>query len=190
MRSRRSGLGRRFRTSTRTPPPWLHSYEYPADCIQFRKIQYAQSTDGIAIPIFSTANIVVNPYSQRSAKFAVANDLNGTTQRRVICTNQQAAIGEYTIFVDDPNVWDDSFISAMIDALGGALVPQLIGSLEKQKMQYQKANATIVEARARDGNEGLTTFDAVPDWIRARGGWPDQSFDLEALYTSYGPLFY
>ena len=177
--------------ATMPPPPWLYSYGYPSDCIQFRCVRYAQSTDGIAIPIFSTANIVANPYSQRAAKFQIANDTNGSgAQVRIICTNQQSAIGEYTIMVDDPNVWDDSFISAMIDALGGALVPQLIGSLEKQKIQYQKANATIMEARARDGNEGLTTFDAMPDWIRARGGWPDQSFDVEAMFVSYGPLFY
>lgn len=177
--------------ATMPPPPWLYSYGYPEDCIQFRYVMYMQSTDGIAIPIFSTANVMANPFSQRAAKFVVANDTNVSgAQIRMICTNQQSAVGWYTIMVDDPNVWDSSFISAMIDALGGALVPQLIGSIEKQKTQYAKANDTIKEARARDANEALTTFDAMPDWIRARGGWPDQSFDIEANFVSYGPLFY
>ena len=177
--------------ATMPAPPWLYSYGYPADCIQFRSVLYAQSTDGIAIPIFSTSNTVVNPYSQRAAKFMIGNDTDDLgAQRRVILTNQAQAVGNYTVMVDDPNVWDDSFISAMIDALGGNLVPQLVGSVEKQRAQFAKANQTITEARARDGNEALTTFDAVPDWIRARGGYPDQSFDLEANFTTYGPLFY
>ncbi len=176
---------------TMPPPPWLYSYGYPSDCLQFRYVMYMQVSDGISIPIFSAGNIQVNPFSQRAAKFVVANDTNTDgTQIKAICTNQQSAVGWYTIMVDDPNLWDASFVSAMIDALGGALVPQLVGSVEKQQMQYKKANATIMEARARDGNEALTTFDAVPDWIRARGGYPDQSFDLEAAFVSYGPLFY
>jgi hypothetical protein len=43
-----------------------------------------------------------------------------------------------------------------------------------------------LQARANEGNEGLTILDHVPDWLRVRGvgGYSEYNF-----YYPYGPLF-
>jgi hypothetical protein len=55
-------------------------------------------------------------------------------------------------------------------------------------MLAQRANDTIMRARAFNANESLSTQDFIPDWIRTRGvnyGWDGYTQTLEA----FGPLF-
>lgn len=91
------------------------------------------------------------------------------SDQRVILTNQEFAIFNYIKQVTDENVFDDDFQEAFVDVLGASLCLPLSGDKGLTNLAIARANAMIKQARANDGNEGLTINDVVPDWIRARG---------------------
>lgn len=110
--------------------------------------------------------------------------------QRVILTNQEFATLVYVRQVTNPNVWDPMFQDAFTNALGGDICLALTGDKALANMCYAKTNASIIEARKADGNEGLTINDVTPDWIRCRGiNWTDglvsgpySGFDWGGLY--------
>lgn len=113
--------------------------------------------------------------------------------QRVILTNQQSPILAYVKRVTNPNVMDEDFIEAWVQALGATLCPNINGDKGLMQLAINKANAKIMEARKNDGNEGLTVNDVTPDWLRARGiaypTWeysPNVQFDWGPLFTPYG----
>jgi hypothetical protein len=113
--------------------------------------------------------------------------------QRVILTNQEFATLAYVKRVTDPNVMDDDFIEAWVQALGATLCAPLNGDKALMQMAIQKTNAKIAEARQNDGNESLTVNDVTPDWIRARGiaygsneYSPNAQFDWGPMFTPYG----
>ena len=91
------------------------------------------------------------------------------SDQRVILTNQEFAILNYVRDVKDVNVFDDKFYTAFSHALGAELVMALTGDKALANVAVGLANARITDARAVDGNEGLTINDVTPDWIRVRG---------------------
>jgi hypothetical protein len=91
------------------------------------------------------------------------------TNQRVILTNQEFATLTYVCQVIDPNNWDTLFQSALIDLVGAALCMALTGDKKLANMCVESVNRSIQEARAVDGNEGLTVNDVTPDWLRTRG---------------------
>lgn len=95
--------------------------------------------------------------------------------QRVILTNQEYAVLMYCRQITDPNTMDPLFQKAWIDILGAKLAMALTGDKGIANQRIQLANQTIAEARAVDGNEGLTINDVTPDWIRVRG----------AIYSDY-----
>lgn len=114
------------------------------------------------------------------------------TDQRVILTNQEFATMSYIRQVTDPNVMDPQFQQAWVAALGGRLCLALTGDKTLANMQIQLANGFITQARASDGNEGLTINDVVPDWLRIRGFdavgpglVPNQQYDWGPLLTLF-----
>ena len=91
------------------------------------------------------------------------------SDQRVILTNQEFATLAYVRQVTDPNVMDPLFQKAWADLLGAHLSVALTGDKKRANDLVGLANRAIEEARAVDGNEGLTINDVTPDWIRARG---------------------
>ena len=69
----------------------------------------------------------------------------------------------------------------------------LTGDKKLANLAIEIANKAIVNARAIDGNEGLTINDVTPDWIRTRGVcWTDglnngpyADFDWGGYWPSY-----
>ena len=97
--------------------------------------------------------------------------------QRVILTNQEFALLSYIKVIDDPNVMDPLFVEAWVSILGARLVMALVGDKQLANIKVQEANKAIMEARAVDGNEGLTVNDITPDWIRVRGiSYSDYSY--------------
>lgn len=114
------------------------------------------------------------------------------TPQRVILTNQEFANLAYVRQVTNPNIWDPMFQDAMANVLGADIVVALAGDKQLANLCIAKANNTIREARAADGNEGLTINDVTPDWIATRG-WlspggaagPFPSFNWGPLWPNY-----
>jgi hypothetical protein len=91
------------------------------------------------------------------------------SDQRVIVTNQEFPTLAYVKQVTDPNVMDTLFQRAWINLLGAGLCMALTGDKVLANGMIEKANASILEARKVDANEGLTVNDVTPDWIRVRG---------------------
>jgi hypothetical protein len=89
--------------------------------------------------------------------------------QRVILTNQEFAVLMYCRQVTDANVFDPLFQKAWINILGATLCMVLTGDKQLANSRIQIANSIIAEARAVDGNEGLTINDVTPDFLRIRG---------------------
>lgn len=105
--------------------------------------------------------------SGTGATFTLTQGAKGS--QRVILTNQEYATLAYVKQVTDPNVMDPLFQNAWAAALGSRLVNPLSGDKSLIGIAIQEADRCIMEARKVDGNEGLTTNDVTPDWIRIRG---------------------
>lgn len=155
------------------PPPWLYTYAMPSDAIAFRRIYplldglNTYQPFGTALPN-SAQGMGVD--QMPAVPFKIMADLStGGQQIKVIATNQNAAIGEWSLDTPGVDLWDDLFRAAMIDALASRLAMVITGKIELRKFQAQLAMGSLMEARVRDGNEGLTVWDNVPDWIAAHG---------------------
>lgn len=110
---------------------------------------------------------------------------------KVVLTNAQNALGTYSSLTAAGvsfGVWDSLSIRALVAALAGYLSQTLTGDKALSKMKFEEANSIIREARANDGNEGLTIQDVTPDWIRVRGLGGSPQGGAEA-YGMYPPLF-
>ena len=83
--------------------------------------------------------------------------------------------------------YDPLFADAFMLALEGKLALALLGDRALYGAKLQEANNSIIEARVRDANEGLTVYDFVPDWIQARGVASGAA--LNGWLPQYGPLF-
>lgn len=115
------------------------------------------------------------------------------SSQRVVLTNQEFATGVYVQDVLDPNIWDDLFQEAYIQALGAGLVMALSGDKKLANGLINEVNKKVEFARTADGNEGLTINDVTPDWIRTRGiAWtegysgPFSGYDWGGMWPIFG----
>lgn len=156
------------------PTPWLYAYAYPSDCLAVRYLVPSfPANTGSSTPDFTINNNAPawipgggQIVYQVSTFQASANAQTNT----VILTNQDLAQAVYTANIPNPAYWDSLFQAAMVASLAAFLVPALSLSLPLMTVQVQLADRIISQARARDGNEGVTVMDHTPDWILARAG--------------------
>jgi hypothetical protein len=104
------------------------------------------------------------PYVVAYATDANNNPLN------VILANQSQAIAVYTVNQPNPQIWDSLFQAAMVASLAAYLTPALSLNIQLMQAQVQVAERAIMQARVRDGDEGVTSMDHIPDWMTARRG--------------------
>lgn len=156
-----------------TPPtPWTYAYALPSDSLAIRYIIPSASSSGSSIPqtsINNSAGLWMPNGNQ--IPFVVATMLDQNNQRiQVILTNQSQAETVYTANLNNPTYWDTMFQSAMVASLAAYLVPALSLSIPLMQICIKQADDIITQARVRDGNEGVTVMDHVPDWFIARSG--------------------
>jgi hypothetical protein len=172
-------------------PPWLYSYFPPDDCLYTRSVIAQPSISSFTPPLFPVAgNNVSFPQAPR-VPFELGSDPYGLTgvldfNRQVLLTNAPSALLEYTFRHTDELQWETSFIMVMVKALAAFAAVALTSDKQIAQMKLSDANSIILQARANEGNEGLTILDHVPDWLRVRGvgGYSEYNF-----YYPYGPLF-
>lgn len=157
--------------ATQPAPPWMYEYAYPSDCLDVRFIMPQISSTGGPLPGTGfPAYYYSQPYIQPQAqRFLAAMDTINGNQVKVILCNQQMAVGVYTADIENVNLWDSLFQEAMVQALATQLVMPLAGDKSLRKLTAGAAMQAINTARVRDGDEGLTINDYVPDWLRVRG---------------------
>lgn len=169
--------------------PYLYAYLYPPDCLLMRQILCPyDSTAGAGIPQTAINNSVTPSLpNQYAIPYEVAYSVDASGNPiEVVLTNQELALGNYTVNQQNPQSWDALFTSAFVALLASYLVPAL--SLDKNLMSAQLAIVEKVTAMAmaQDGNEAITVQDHIPDWIRARQGASGYLRNNGLGYQAYG----
>ena len=154
------------------PSPWLYQYAVPSNSLEIRSILpslTSSQTGQVPMTTVSNAAPTLIPGQRFEIPFAVAYATNSSDDPiNVVLTNQTQAQAIYTVNQPNPVVWDSLFEAAFVASLAAYLVPALSLNLELMAMQIRTAESQIASARVRDGDEGTTVVDHVPDWIRAR----------------------
>lgn len=173
------------------PIPWMYAYSYPSDCLDVRYIVPSFPTNNGSSTPQTTINNAAGSYlpsgGQIPYKVQTVLDANQNSLL-VILTNQDLATCVYTTNLQNPANWDSLFQEAIVASLGAYLVPALSLSLPLMQLSIQTAERAIAQARAADGNEGVTVMDHLPDWMAARAG--GQGFGVGYGFTSYGGYCY
>lgn len=169
--------------------PWLYAYLYPSDALFVRAILCPVITStGSGEQQTSVAN-TVTPWipGQYQIPYEIGYSQDSTGNPiQVILTNQENAVGNYTVNQPNPSSWDSLFTSGFVASLAAYLVPAL--SLDKALMQMQIgiAERIIATARAMDANESPVSQDHIPDWMRARQGATGLAWRGGIGYNGYG----
>jgi len=155
--------------------PWSYMYTYPADCLKARYILPPPPADWDP-----TQGSVLWPWTgpDRAYRFLIANNFDGTFQRKVLLSNVPDAYLIYTVDVENVELFDPLFKQALAAWLSAKIVLQLTGNVQMRAAFLSTAKDAVDSARAIDGNEALATTDHTPDWIVARG--------LPAAYQQFG----
>ena len=153
-----------------TPPiPWRYEYAYPSDCLKVRFVIPTPELPASTTPLMTNVGINFQPAVKTSIPFVPGIDTDAQgNQIKVILTNARVAQGVYTARIANPDLWDPSLQNAVIGALGAWFCSPVNGSDERKKMAIAMAVGLISQARIDDGNEGITSTDHIPDWMRAR----------------------
>lgn len=107
---------------------------------------------------------------------------------KCVLNNIEYSMACYMAQIVDCTMWPTQFVNAFAAALGGFLAYPISGKLDLKKMCLEESNMMIIEARKSDGDEGFTTQDSTPDWIRVRGINYPQYWDTPFI-AAYPPLF-
>lgn len=152
------------------PIPWRYAYAYPDDCLKVRfVIPNPNMAPGGSSPIMTNVGVSNIPWVNTSLPFQPAIDENDQgNQIKVVLTNARLAQAVYSARIANCDLWDPALQNAVIGALGAWFAAPITGSLDRQKMMIGLASALVKEARASDGNEGITQMDHVPDWMQVR----------------------
>lgn len=153
------------------PQPWLYQYATPSNNLQIRFLlptfQVSTGTTPQTLVNNSAQTWVPDDGGQIDFVVAYTTDSQGNPSECVL-TNQTQAQAVYTVNQSNPVVWDSLFEQAFVSSLSAFLVPALSLQLPLMQMCIKTAETLIEQARVRDGDEGVTVMDHLPDWIRVR----------------------
>lgn len=127
---------------------WQYAYRYPSDCLTIWRVLTTQGRNEIP-----------------PAAYEIGHDEQG----RLLFTDQQNAVIEYTARVEDPAQFDPSFMSALAWLLATEIAMPLsaMDALRKQAMQAYMAERDMAARIA--ANESEQTRDVDTEFLNARG---------------------
>jgi len=143
---------------------WFYSYRYPVDCVDFRRILSGRFPDD----------------RQSQIAYRIAKDSDG----KLIFTNRENAVCEYTEYVDDPTFYNYDFIDAHALLLSTRLIPQFVSGDRKKIRQenYAMFQDAIQVALANAINEEQNFEEPQAESVRARGLYISE--DETRIYTN------
>lgn len=167
------------------PPPWLYQYATPSNSLQIRYLvpSLPNQTPAGTTPL-TTASVTAWAFIPGAMQIpfvvAYSTDSNNSP-REVILTNQSQAQAVYTVNQSNPVIFDSLFEQALVSSLAAFLVPALSLDIALMDRAIKQVESAISIARVRDGDEGTTSQDHIPDWMRARStggslGWAGGGF--------------
>lgn len=128
---------------------WDYSYRYPTDCLVLRKILSAIRTD----------------YRESRVPYRIAQDAQG----RVIYTDCEDAVCEYTSEMTDSTKFPPDFVMALSYKLAGYIAPRLTGGdpYELQQRMLSLYTLELTQAKRMAFNEEQPDVEDN-EFIRAR----------------------
>jgi len=125
---------------------WDLAYQYPSDCLSFRKI--------------------LDNSTRRKVEFEMLanDDLN----KRIILTDQVTAEGEYTARVTNPEMFSALFVSALSWRLAADLAYSLKASLKLKETMLNEYVQVLSIAKTRNANEGRKQPENINELTEAR----------------------
>jgi hypothetical protein len=167
-------------TNAYPAPPWLYEYLLPSDCNMARYV-LPQPTGQNARDLYQS--------NYSGIKFSITAGLSGSTNVKVLNTNAQNALLVYTF--ENPTIatWSALFIEALAAVLAAKSVYAITGNAELSTMLFKQANNRVMDARADDGNEGITILDPPVDWIQIRSGGGSAIAAALPGVPNYNPLY-
>lgn len=134
-------------TAAGTPvPPWQFEYLYPADCLRLRQVRPAVGSYNINDP--------------QPVRSAVAFDLIGGANTKVILANLSSALAVYTSSTPTEAQWDSAFAEAVSRRLANPLALALSGRPDFAKQVLAEAAAVANTAEGVD--DGATVPRMAP----------------------------
>lgn len=142
--------------ATNPTTKWAFSYQYPSDCIMFRRI----------LPIVQVMNIDPNSTIPSNTLFATGDITSPKVdtaqslvefeiQSGLIYTDAQNAVAEYTQRNTSESTWPVKFVVGFSFMLAAYLAPRLTDGdpWNLHEKYYAKAQQKLAEAKAHSGNE-------------------------------------
>lgn len=157
--------------------------------------------------MYPSSFLVGTDYNYPPDPAQMYDEIQGVSQqgRTVIFTNVKEAHVVYTAFMSAPSVWDSLFRAAFVTYLASEIAISLtVDGTGKTDLKVgmaiadrliPKVKEKILQARIADGNEGLSSTDHLPDFMRMRntgngmagawagndgilsgGGWPNGGY--------------
>ncbi len=126
---------------------WDYSYRYPSDCVFVRRLVTALGRENTTPPPFKTGS-----------------DDSG----RLIYTDEEDAVAEYTKKIEDPAMFPALFGEAVSWYLSGLICPGLAKDRKQAVACFQMYEITKGRAQATAGNEQQQTTEPESEFIRAR----------------------
>lgn len=128
---------------------WDYAYTYPTNAVQIRRI----TEDG----------------SDAAMDFKVILEQQTTGElRRLIMTNAETAAIHYTMSVENPSLWDATFITAVSYLLASKIAVPITKNAKVADFMLRSAFAAIPQAKRDDFKENKSQEDLVSPWETAR----------------------
>jgi hypothetical protein len=118
---------------------WAYAYRYPTTALNVRAIVNATRSSVPRIP------------------FSLGSDASG----KLIYTDAENAVARMTVRIEDPELFDPLFVSALSFLLGSRVGPALSRDAKLTALAYQMYGADVASARVEAANEGGQ--DPAPD---------------------------
>lgn len=152
--------------------PWSYAYSLPSDCLKPRYIM-TQDTTGAAtiggVPLTTGDAGAPQDVRTPTIRFIQGTALVDGDRSRVILTNQYQARLVYTCLIEDPDVWDSGFVTALVGRLATKICIPLSGDKNMLKLAVNAQLQAESEAKGASANEGITVIDWMPESVAAHG---------------------
>lgn len=129
------------------PDQWSYRYQYPPDCVAFRRIWNPLGDDADAVPFSIETN---------------DNDV------RTIVTDQESAVGIFTFYATNTSIYTALFVEALAYQLAHRIALKLTGKRAIMADMLNLFNGSIKNAEAQNANEEVVKPERDAEWIRGR----------------------
>jgi len=137
-------------THSDDPPSgvWEYRYQYPSDCVMFRKIQ--------------------NPVGDAADPVPYEVEIDDDDETRSIITNLDDAIGVYTFDLTQVGLFSTNFITLLSYGIASMVAYTLTGKLSRQEKMQEIHQYLASVASASNANEQSAPPPPEADWVAGR----------------------